>query len=164
MVGELYRQLKQQYKERHNEAVASKWHYREKEMFRKKRLFRRVLPSTTNLYWIFSGYGESPVQAGVLLLALLASLIVLMTAFGLVAIPGKEINEITNIQGFPFTINWMKFRILIETILQHAVFTKKPYYEAATSGGATVLLVFTRLIIPIQAALFAFALRNKFRR
>ncbi|MBF0551100.1 MAG: pentapeptide repeat-containing protein [Deltaproteobacteria bacterium] len=63
-VGDLYRRLKQKYKEEHNEPEASKWHYNEKEMFRNSDKRRKNNPvSLTNLYYLSSGYAERPVRA-----------------------------------------------------------------------------------------------------
>ncbi|MBF0530407.1 MAG: pentapeptide repeat-containing protein [Deltaproteobacteria bacterium] len=70
-VGNLYRQLKQKYKEEHNESEASKWHYNEKEMFRKSSKCRGLfLVPLTYLYYWFSGYAERPVRAGIMLILL----------------------------------------------------------------------------------------------
>lgn len=164
MVGDIYRQLKQQFKERHNEAEASKWHYREKEMFRKGKMCRRYNPlSFSNLYWFFSGYGERPIRAGVMLSFLLISCTFLMNILGLTA-SASDVYGVTNIQGFSSTLDLSKFWLLVQNTAQYALFVKNPYFVATTLLGEMSLLVFTRLLIPIQATLFVFSLRNKFRR
>lgn len=94
MVGDLYRQLKQQAKEKHNEPEASKWHYREKEMFRKCKLTRRYFPlSITNLYWAFSGYGERPFRAGIVLLSFYVLVLMLMNWVGLVIFDPQNVQR-----------------------------------------------------------------------
>lgn len=159
VVEDLYCQMKAQYKERHNEAEVSKWHYREKEMFRKKNLFRRYIPlSATNLYWAFSGYGERPIRAGVILLLLFPMIGIVMNSLGFKA-GGTVV-----IQGFSFFLDWAKIGLVIQAIIEHALFIKDPALKALTTGGAIILLLCTKILIPIQSALFAFALRNKFRR
>lgn len=163
-VGTLYRQLKQQSKEDHNEAEASKWHYREKEMFRKAKQGRRYIPfSFTTLYWLFSGYGERPIRAGVMLLFFLAACTLFMNFSGLTA-SDPNIYGLTSIQGFSLTPDWTKFWLLVQNTAQYSLFIKNPDFVATSLSGKIFLLLFSRLLVPIQATLFVFALRNKFRR
>jgi len=166
MVEDLYRQMKVHYKEQHNEPEASKWHYREKEMFRKKKMGRRCFPlSVSNLYWAFSGYGERPVRAGIVLVALCAAITVVMNGFGLeVFSSGESINGVTSIQGFSFSPDRTKIVLAIQSTIEHVLFVKDPIFKAKPGWGAIILALWTKLLIPIQAALFAFALRNKLRR
>jgi uncharacterized protein YjbI with pentapeptide repeats len=163
MVEELYRQMKQQAKERHNEPEASRWHYREKEMFRKRKLWRRYLGASF-FYWAFSGYGERPVRAGWMLFALFLGGALMMNWFGLVPTGGEPIHGVSKIQEFSFSPDWGKVKLVILTIIEHAIFVKAPAFKAETITGAIFLLLWTKLLIPVQTALFAFALRNKFRR
>ena len=69
----------------------------------------------------------------------------------------------------PFTlstssINWENFWLLINNTLQHAFFMKNPDLVASTNFGKFIQTLLTRVLLPIQAALFIIALRNKFRR
>ncbi len=122
---ELYRQLKQKYKERHNEPEASKWHYGEKEMFRKKRWWRRFNPiSFSNLYWASSGYGERPVRAGVLLLLIFGSATLLTGIFGLVPFAEISICGVTEVKGFAWIFDLKKIWLLIYNTIQYALFLK----------------------------------------
>lgn len=141
MVEDLYRQMKHYAKETHNEIDASKWHYREKEMFRKKKILRRYLLSITNLYRISSGYGERPIRAGVMLGVSLCAVIIV-------------------------TMRWFELNThqAIQATIEHALFVKAPAFTPAPGWGAIIFTLWTKLIIPINAALFVFALRNKFRR
>jgi uncharacterized protein YjbI with pentapeptide repeats len=165
-VENIYRQLKQKYKKELNEPEVSNWHYGEKEMFRKKSLWRRFNPiSFSNMYWAFSGYGECPVRAGIMLLLLLIFIMTGMNYFGLVPfVEGNPVYEVTEIKGLSGSIDWKKLWLLFYNTIQHILFFKTPFFKPETLSGNIFLTVFTRFIIPIQAALFAFALRNKFRR
>jgi len=165
-VEDLYRQLKRKYKDEHNEPEVSNWHYGEKEMFRKKILRRRLNPiSFSNLYWAFSGYGECPVRAGIILLLLIIFIMIGMNYFGLVPFAeGNPVYEVAKIKGFSGSIDWKKLWLLFYNTIQHILFFKAPFLTPETLIGDIFLTVSTRIMIPIQAALFAFALRNKFRR
>lgn len=165
-VEDLYRQLKQKYKEEHNEPEVSNWHYGEKEMFRKKRWFRRRNPfSLSNLYWASSGYGENPILAGIILLLLFILVTTGMNFFGLIPFGNeKSVFGFTEINGFSGSFDWEKFKLLVFNAIQYTLFFKTPFFKPETINGYIFQTIFTRLLIPIQATLFAFALRNKFRR
>jgi uncharacterized protein YjbI with pentapeptide repeats len=170
-VEELYRQLKCKYKDDHNEQEASKWHYSEKEMFRKKKWWRRFNPlSFSNLYWGFSGYGERPIRAGFMLLFLFVSLVLITNSLGLVSSSGKPVYGVTTIKGFSnlFGENSQlesgKIALLIYNTIQYALFFKAPYFKPETLSGEIIFALFTKLFMPIQAALFILALKNRFRR
>lgn len=168
MVEDLYRQMKQQAKEKHNEPQASKWHYREKEMFRKKKMWRRYV-SLTWLYWAASGYGERPVKAGLVLLGFCTMVPIAMNWVGLKVLdPTTPINGVKAIQGFslswPWDWDWAKFNLLFQTAIEYSLFVKEPILKIAPGFWAGLLTLWTKLIIPVQATLFVFALRNKFRR
>lgn len=165
-VEELYRQLKQKYKEERNEPEVSNWHYGEKEMFRKKRWFRRRNPfSLSNLYWASSGYGENPILAGIILLLLFILITTGMNFFGLIPFGNeKSVFGFTEINGFSGSFDWGKFKLLVFNTIQYTLFFKTPFFKPETINGYIIQAIFTRLLIPIQATLFAFALRNKFRR
>jgi uncharacterized protein YjbI with pentapeptide repeats len=165
-VENLYRQLKQKYKKELNEPEVSNWHYGEKEMFRKKSMLRRYNPlSFSNLYWAFSGYGECPVRAGIMLLLLLIFIMTGMNYFGLIPFGNeKSFFGFTEINGFSGSFDWEKFKLLVFNTIQYTLFFKTPFFKPETINGYIFQTIFTRLLIPIQATLFAFALRNKFRR
>ena len=165
-VEDLYRQLKQKYKEEHNEPEVSNWHYGEKEMFRKKRWFRRRNSlSLSNLYWASSGYGENPILAGIILLLLFILITTGMNFFGLIPFGNeKSVFGFTVINGFSESFDWEKFKLLVFNTIQYTLFFKTPFFKPETINGYIFQTIFTRLLIPIQATLFAFALRNKFRR
>lgn len=155
----LYRRLKQKYKDEHDQIETSEWHYREKEMFRKKKFWRRYF-GISFCYWLFSGYGEKPGQAGVMLFVLFGGIMALMNWISLTYTGGSTP---INIIGFSKTPDWTKFELLAEGILKHALFFKSPPFHSK-GWGEIVLILATRVFIPVQTALFIFALRNKFRR
>ncbi|MBF0527277.1 MAG: hypothetical protein HQK56_19520, partial [Deltaproteobacteria bacterium] len=89
-VGDLYRRLKQKYKEEHNEPEASTWHYNEKEMFRKSSKRRRYSLSLTDLYFVSSGYAERPVRAFFALIVLIVLYMGVMACFDKRFIPSAS--------------------------------------------------------------------------
>lgn len=160
----LYRKLKQKYKEEHNEPEVSNWHYGEKEMFRKGSRFRRFFPiSLSNLYWLSSGYGERPFRAGVVLLSLFLAISVLFGLTGLVPSNGSPFYDITEIKGWTDIKNFQNFWALFLNTLQYATFEKEPNFIPKTIYGDYLKLA-VRILIPLQATLFALAVRNRFRR
>ncbi|GAF84664.1 unnamed protein product, partial [marine sediment metagenome] len=161
----LYRRLKQKYKEEHNETEASNWHYGEKEMFRKKKLWRRYNPfSFSNLYWVSSGYAERPVRAGLVLISLFVAVTFLMNLLGLVPRHGNPVFGVESIKGFSSVFDPMRFWLLVNNTIQHALFIRDTYFIPQSLAGSIILTISTKVIIPIQTALFVLALRNKFRR
>jgi len=164
-VENVYRALKTNYKEKQNETVASNWHFGEKEMYRRKSLLRFYNPlSFSNLYWASSGYGERPIRAGLILLGVVTFLCLLMNHLGLTVQSASLIPSLDEIKGFSWYFDFTKAKLIVISIFQHVLFVKEPILRPATSSGIFIMLIFSKLIIPIQAALFAFALRNKFRR
>lgn len=70
-VKNIYQQLTRNYEERRGFSEAGDFYFGEMECYRKSNIFRRYLPSLTNLYRISSGYGQRYVRAGVVLLSLI---------------------------------------------------------------------------------------------
>lgn len=161
----LYQQLKQKYKEEHNEPEVSNWHYGEKEMYRKSSRFRRFFPfSLSNLYWLSSGYGERPLRAGLMFLFLILTISVLFGLAGLDPNPtlnGNPAYKIAEIKSL--TDIFQHFTGLIANTLQYATFEKEPDFMPTNIYGAFLKIV-AKVFIPLQAALFVLAVRNKFRR
>jgi uncharacterized protein YjbI with pentapeptide repeats len=148
----LYRTLKQKYKEEHNEPGVSNWHYGEKEMYRKGSRFRRFFLS--NLYWLSSGYGERPVRSGIVLFLLIIGISVL---FGLTGIkPIMDNGSVIEIKKWADIWNLDYLKATIE----YATLESKPNFIP----GNWFLKIAAKLLIPLQAALFALAVRNRFRR
>jgi len=164
-VEELYRKFKNKYKAENNEPEVSNWHYGEKEMFRKKYWLRRRFPFTiSNLYWFSSGYGERPVRSGVILISILLGVSVVSGILGLVPSGNKSVSNIVWIHGLPWSLSLKQLGFLIYNTFENAFFIKDTFFKPLTPAGAIILTITTKLIIPIQVALFVLALRNKFRR
>jgi len=170
-VEELYRQLKWKYKIGNNEQEVSTWHYAEKEMYRKKQPWRRFNPfSFSNLYWAFSGYGERPIRAGLMLLLLFASLVLITGSLGLISSSGNSVYGVTAFEGLSdlvgpkFEPELKRIGLLIFNTIQYTLFFKLPYFKPETLSGDIILAIFAKLLIPVQAALFILALRNRLRR
>ena len=124
----LYRLMKRRALSEHDQPMASKWHYLEKEMQK-----RENKPSSLVLffYWLLCGYGERPLRAlGWLILFLVLPLLMFSVSEGLRYIP----------------------------------FTKLPRLSDNYTGVQLLGMSISQLVITIQATLFGFALRNKFRR
>lgn len=162
----LYRMLKQRAKEDHDEVSASNWHYREKQMFRLGNSWRRYVPgaSLTWLYWICSGYGERPIRAFVALLIVWISLSAIFLVTGLTLsetrsdiLYGMDKHQIeAGISYFnmgPSMLNTFKLATL-----------QKDAFLSPIGWKSEIVKILAQIILPIQAALFAFAVRNRFRR
>jgi len=180
-----YRKLKKRAVEEHNQAEISEWHYCEKEMAREQGGVRWPV---LFLYWLSSGYGERPLRAAGVLLGLLVLVTFLMGfCFGLQpVVSGKELliidcmpneevfhyglepaeweSETFKIKSFS-DFNGQNLGKIVLNTLQNALFLKDTAFKPVRNvPDGLVQTLFTRILIPIQFALFAFALRNKFRR
>jgi hypothetical protein len=142
-VETLYRQMKQKAQEEHDMYAYSFLHYSEKEiMWRRTRLIKS--PFRWFVLWayrLFSGFGEDPLKAFGFLL-----LFVLLSGWLISSNGGPEC-----------------FEQLAAATLKHLAFIKPGLEIPDTFGGMATVFV-TRILVPIQAALFGFALRNRFRR
>ena len=169
----LYRRLKQKYVDEHNWPEVSNWHYGEKEMLRKqtswfelffieKKIFTldflNKIPKklTYDLYWLSSGYGEMPVRAGITLGCLIFGISFFMYLSGF--------------EPSPNTPAWVKdlkdyYKLFVHVLntLQYITFLKEPIFKPASLFGE-YLVLFSRILIPIQTALFVLAIRNRFGR
>jgi len=140
---ELYRALKQKAAEEHDQAQVSRWHFREKLMYKKQRWYRRWLPLTlTWWYWATSGFGERAVRAGVWLLALVA------LSFLLNATPQP-----------------MDWNTLWGASAANATMATIPFAKDIPGDGwVKVGRGVWQFLIAVQFTLFALAVRNRFRR
>lgn len=171
--GELYRSLKQKAATEHDQPLVSRWHYREKLMHLRElvtggapaQLFDKVengkycfwykiassfvlvlsapklLVSLDFWYWATSGFGERERRAGIWLAILICLPLILN------AIPQP-------IESFPFSV-------LISRTLDHIPFTKD---LSAKGGWVRLGQGLSQFFIALQTTIFAFALRNRFRR
>ncbi|NDV23827.1 pentapeptide repeat-containing protein [Desulfovibrio sp. JC022] len=181
---EIYRRLKKIARQNNDEMQTSAWHYKEKEMMRKrlrqengpgviekiaakacaclpcdiertKEKFSKLLTLTekqrtpflrflNSAYWIVSGYGEEPLRAGIWMLIFILGAI-------LPAFFGPEVNQVTNTLS-DFIKGWMWYMPLMKVS------------DVDATGWNYLFKAIFNVTISIQAALFAFALRNKLRR
>ena len=162
----LYRRLKEKYTAEKDNVLISEWHYGEKEMFRKKIRARRYL-GLSLLYWASSGYGERPVRAGMVLLGFIISLSLLLAIAGLepLNLPGRPDYGVEAIEGLSGLLNitLKQFKALVLNTLQYATFRREPIFVPVNITGG-YLKFLSHILIPLQAALFGLAVRNRFRR
>lgn len=163
-ICEFYQRMKRKNKEDHNEYEVSKWHISEKEA--QLKLLRqsgesKLLCFALWLYKQVSGFGEGPRRAGMVLLILIGIAWLLLGMGGLS-------NGGYSIQGpaWPTWESTRNFGTVFMVLFEYVMMLKdtstgfKPQYGWIEG----VMLVLTRLVIPLQAALFGFAVRNTFRR
>ncbi|WP_031480084.1 pentapeptide repeat-containing protein [Maridesulfovibrio frigidus] len=155
-----YRRLKKISRDNNDEILASAWHYKEKEMLRKRlhhenkwksprTLFLRTI---NNIYWIISGYGEEPLRAFAFLFLFILCPLLTALYFG---------------PFYEFTLCGEVFKDnthLVSRWLWYLPLTKIELTCSNISDWNYFFKAFYNLLVTIQAALFAFALRNKFRR
>ncbi len=156
---ELYRSLKQKAANEHDQPMVSKWHYREKLMALEQIQAAHGWPaqvSLTGVYYWCSGFGEDPSQA--------FRVLVILVVCALLALCGFKLWE-TGISG---QVAWDKVLEIPVELLMLVPFTKSPTTNTLLGGllGPTKALVTSLLhiVFAVQIALFAFALRNRFRR
>ncbi len=165
-VRDFYQRMKRKLKDEHNEYEASKWHIAEKEAhlkILKQKNESRFIRSALWIYKQLSGFGENPFRAGWVLAAVMLIVLVLLGLGGIV----KGDKDLI-IQGiaYPSWGNIENFGTVFITFFKNVMLFKATTIEFKPQYGFVngVILILTRLIIPLQAALFAFALRNRFRR
>lgn len=147
-----YRRLKEKYKREGNQVDASAWHYSEKEMYRRTRWWRRYNPiGLTNLYKHSSGFGECPERAAFWLIVLALSVFILLW------------KDELNANSFHLPTSYAEAQSSFNLTLEYLLFMK-PEFKPNIPWIKPTVTVISRLLIPIQAALFGMALRNKFRR
>jgi len=146
---DLYQRMKAKYKAENNEYEASKWHIAEKEA--QLKLLRqngesRLLCFALWLYRLVSGFGENPVRAFWVLLGVLALPLLVLSCvevwyhFSWWNFDLAKVDSVFK--------EWLKF-----IPLTRAIPTDEP-------GTSHALMIFWQLLVTLQAALFAFALRN----
>ncbi len=151
-LGDLFRRLKKNAKNENDEMMASDWHYNEKEMQRsclsKPDREVKLLGLVTNFlmlqlltgYRIFNGYGEAPLRA-------------LLCLLFLILLPCSA--ELPTQPYLIFPGKMIYYLPLVKTSAGEL----KDFSTIARVG-----MIGWQLFITVQAALFGFALRNKFRR
>jgi len=147
----VYRQIRQSYEDRKNYPEAGDFYYGEMELKRKRYWWRRYLPSLTSLYWLCSGYGQSPFKSGFLLVTLLFVFTEINLQEGVLltnTAPSTLVSNFWNLFWF-YTLRTITF--------------VSPYFKPRDTLGEITIEIF-RLIIPIQTALFFLAVNREFKR
>jgi hypothetical protein len=112
-------------------------------------------------YWASSGYGERPLRAFIVLAALVAAAGLTLAALGFKEIPGSD-RGVGFVQLLdPFSLD--KVWAVVANFFKYITFQRDFFLAPATMFGEFIKAV-AQVLIPIQVALFVFALRNKFRR
>lgn len=157
-VEELYRAMKRQALEIHDQLQASHWHFREKFIAMRRGgngPFEQVM---LWLYWACSGFGERAVRAGIVLLALLLLPFLANSPIGhflfqfWYGMPWADwLSGV--VQGFGDSIS-------ASAAMEFIPFTK----DIKGEGGAKVGQGLWQALVMLQFTLFALAVRNRFRR
>ncbi|MBF0552363.1 MAG: hypothetical protein HQK60_17765, partial [Deltaproteobacteria bacterium] len=197
-VGDLYRRLKQKFKEEHNEPEASTWHYNEKEMLRKTEGLRwrsssdRLTSLKTwlsfallTIYYHSSGYAERPFKAGLWMLGLMMVYPVVISWCDLDfkhQTPAQVAAQVQTVRpgnakrvsasGWNPWPDWCNYCYNTWTFKgqitvgawQHIWWDKNPHFEPISPWGSLGIMVFAKLLIPLQAVFLILAVRNRFRR
>jgi hypothetical protein len=162
-VESLYRKLKQKYKDEHDEAEVSVWHYNEKNMARQSLSRPRKFLGLTALYAYSSGYGERPVRAFIVLLLMLVGFSIALLICGLALPKGVEtIYGITNC-SLSNVLSVKSIGASFMNLLKYVTFQKDSYF-IPTGWTGEVFKLLAQILVPVQAALLALAVRNRYRR
>lgn len=87
-----------------------------------------------------------------------------MNFLRIVPADGPPVDGVSKIPGFSWDFDCQKFWFLVNNTIQNVFSVNDPHFIPMTKLRGTLLLITTKALIPIQAALFVFALCNKFRR
>jgi hypothetical protein len=148
---ELYRSMKQRAAEAHDQPQVSHWHYQEKRIALKRGgngIFEAVM---LWLYWATSGFGERALRAGCCLAGLTVLPLLLFSTAKLAA---------TSVSFRPDYIAIAE----VFTDWQRAMPLSKVPSGSLPSAWKLWTFYVSQLLIALQATLFGFALRNRFRR
>ncbi|GEM_PF-1390602 len=151
----MYRKLKRIAASEHDQPMVSMWHFREKEMALKQIKEKRPKWWRFSWLWLYrfsSGYGEDYRCAFRILMWLLLAAFAISSLIAIIS------------TGFSPRIDWDKVGWVFESTLRCIPLTKLPTENGNLGVWYYAFISVFQLLIGIQAALFAFALRNKFRR
>ncbi|MFW5487161.1 MAG: pentapeptide repeat-containing protein [Desulfovibrio sp.] len=149
---DFYQRMKRKYKDEHNEYEASRWHVSEKEAQLKLLKQNHGSWFLIAMLWIYkyiSGFGENPTRA-----------IVVLLDFALAPFVALTLQEVWH--HFSWSLDPTKVDAVIDNWLNYIPLAKSK--AGTTHGLYRVLTLAWQLLVTIQATLFGFALRNRFRR
>jgi len=143
-IKEAYQVLKQWYQARGDQARAGDFHYGEMEMKRREYGWPKRILCPEFMYWAFSGYDIGWVRAFMLLVSLL-----ILFGWGYLRSSGAAFgSDFGNALLFSFQV---------------ASFQRPEVPSEFTYWGEW-LRITESVLVPVQAALFGFALRNRLKR
>lgn len=159
-VRRLYLELKRNFEDKKDWNTAGDFHYGEMECRRKGRLGGWLDRFLVNAYYLASGYGERPWRAFIVLALLV------LVAFPLLLSLNVLVPPLLSEQSFRFW-NWVEdLRNSVGYSLEVATFTRVTRIGEAlkVAGWDKWILVSESIVVYIQIALFALALRRKVKR
>ena len=148
----IYRQLRQNYEEGRNYPDAGHFYYGEMQMRRKSLPWlRRYLLSLTTLYWLSNGYSQRPARA----FAWIGVLFLFFT--GLYKLGGLQLQP-----SYSGPVTHATGAALLHCA-EVLTFARERTYAPASPAWGWVSVAQT-MVMPLQLALFALAVRRKFQR
>lgn len=142
-VRHVYLELKRNYENKKDWNTAGDFHFGEMECRRQKMpCWKRYFWSLEFWYWLTSGYCERPLRAFIVLLGLVG-------VFSLLYMPTEEWNYFTSLRD---SLNVAKLMRLGNSMGQDP------------GWGKFIVALFEIILVPIQTALLALALRRKVKR
>jgi hypothetical protein len=153
-VERLYRELKQNYKDRREYVRASDFHYGRKEMLRKNPETNKALRFLITLYWLVSGYGERWIRP-----LIWAAVVLLLCALSYLCLGLNPKSEGPVLRGDngPDWLEALLYSFRVMTLL-------KPDDFAPVGLAGKLVYAFQSLAGPILLGLSALAIRQKLKR
>ena len=153
-IERVYRELKENHKDRGDHHRAGDFHYGEKEMQRRNPQTSPSHRLLLNLYWLLSGYGERYIRPLIWAIALMAGS---MLAYLVMGIERSENGDQLSVRNF---IDWIDagfYSLQVMTLL-------KPTHLKPVCMFATWAKAFESLFGPLIIGLLALAVRQRLRR
>jgi len=166
-IEELYRAMKEQSRAKNNMYDYPYWHMSEKEMQRKRTPFWSFNGLLLNAYHLVSGYGEEPKRAAWWLFGFIVAAIIAISSFGIKDSDNNlykaEGIRFEHARGHSYYLKLDQFPTTALYALETLTYVKTPEFTPANNKTRTARLL-GRIFTTLQFTLFAFALRNRFRR
>lgn len=170
---QIFRLAKKDAAAEHDQASYSNWHYLEKSM--RLAVLKRHNPWFWWIHWLgiyawSSGYGEKWKPAATTLRYMLYFCLLILALGGVKSAEVDGAYTVLECQWWPLRLpSWEGAKnvgTICLSLLKYLLLIKEESIEFKPIHGAAefLILLFTRLVIPIQAAFFAIALRNAYRR
>ncbi len=157
-VKDIYNRLKQKFKNEHNDGEASNWHWGEKEMWMLTLTWKDWHKWVLGLYRFFCGFGENPMRAGSMLLVMFIAIVLILSGSGMSPMDNAPSHITSGLDS-----DFGKLVIIFIDLFKQMTF-QKDFYFVTTNLFGEIIKTLGKIIIPVQAAFFVMALRNRFRR